>query len=52
MLRIIKRTFSSAKLLTHLQVPNQPIIFDDEPFPDFYPKGRSEDGIIAYGWAK
>jgi PhoPQ-activated pathogenicity-related protein len=34
------------------QVPNQPVIFEDEPYPGFYPNGRSADGIIAYGWDK
>jgi hypothetical protein len=32
------------------QTPNQPITFVDEPLPNIYRNGRSEDGIIARTW--
>ena len=33
------------------QTPNQPITFVDDPLPNIYKNGRSEDGIIARTWS-
>ena len=34
------------------QVPNQPLFFEDDPRSEEFPKGRTEDDIIAFGWRK
>lgn len=34
------------------QVPNQPLFFEDDPRADEFPKGRTEDDVIAFGWRK
>ncbi|CBY35526.1 unnamed protein product [Oikopleura dioica] len=34
------------------QVPNQPLFFEDDPRAEEFPKGRTEDDVIAFGWRK
>jgi PhoPQ-activated pathogenicity-related protein len=34
------------------QIPNQRIKFTGEPHPEYFPKGRREDELIAYAWDK
>lgn len=34
------------------QIPNQRIKFTDEPHPESFPNGRTEDELIAYAWDK
>lgn len=54
----VDSTLLSAALLTKSiiaevrMIPNQPIVFSDETDPRYVSSGRSEDELIAYGWAK